>query len=158
MGSLAPFVSSILLSRLCTRASPFARSAHPSFSTPLSLFCPSLRPLYSTSLSLNSVLAPRARFFTLSANNNKMDSDASMFSLGEESDGYVPETVSILLFYPSFVKTITRFAHCMPVYLLLFACSACQTASQSFNPSLQAYSHQATFLPNTFVSALPSQT
>src|SRR6478609_6278560 len=154
MGSLAPFVSSFLLSRLCTRASPLARPGRPSFLTPLSLFCPSLRPLYSNSLSLNPALAPQARFFALTANNNKMDSDASMFSLGEESDGYVPETVSNPFFYPSFVGTINRFAHCVPISLPPFAYFACQTASHSFNPSLQTYLHQTHFSPNTCVSAL----
>lgn len=151
MGSLAPFVSSFLLSRLCTRASPLARPGRPPFLTPLSLFCPSVRPLYSNSLSLNPVLAPQARFFALTANNNKMDSDASMFSLGEESDGYVPETVSNPLFYPSFVGTINRYAHCVPISLP-------QSASHSFNSFLKTYLHQAPSPPNTFVSALFAQT
>lgn len=105
-------------------------------------------------MSLNPALAPQARFFALTANNNKMDSDASMFSLGEESDGYVPETVSNPFFYPSFVGTINRFAHCVPISLPPFAYFACQTASHSFNPSLQTYLHQTHFSPNTCVSAL----
>jgi hypothetical protein len=83
-----------LLSRLHARATPFARSNCPLSLKPLFSF----PPLYTLSLTLHSTTWPsQARFFSPTSNINKMDSDESMLSLEDESDGFVPETVGYCL-------------------------------------------------------------